>query len=65
MGEEGLEPHVGAPLGDATMQLWEGLAEMGLEPFVENPAERLVTVNTIKARRSCHVHSCTLLLFSS
>lgn len=29
-------------------QLWEGLTEMGLEPFVENEDERLVTVNTIK-----------------
>ncbi|KAK9818420.1 hypothetical protein WJX72_012441 [[Myrmecia] bisecta] len=29
-------------------ELWEGLREMGLEPFVENEAERLITVNTIK-----------------
>jgi alanine-glyoxylate transaminase/serine-glyoxylate transaminase/serine-pyruvate transaminase len=29
-------------------QLWEGLSKMGLEPYVENPDERLVTVNTIK-----------------
>lgn len=29
-------------------QLWEGLSKMGLEPFVEDPAERLITVNTIK-----------------
>jgi aspartate aminotransferase-like enzyme len=30
--------------------LWRGLAPMGLQPFVERPADRLVTVNTIKAR---------------
>jgi len=29
-------------------QLWKGLTELGLEPYVENPDERLVTVNTIK-----------------
>ena len=28
--------------------LWDGLAEMGLEPLVQNEQERLVTVNTIK-----------------
>ncbi len=31
-------------------QLWEGLGKMGLEPYVQNPEERLITVNTIKAR---------------
>jgi alanine-glyoxylate transaminase/serine-glyoxylate transaminase/serine-pyruvate transaminase len=29
-------------------QLWEGLRKMGLEPFVEDPKDRLCTVNTIK-----------------
>lgn len=29
-------------------QLWEGLSKMGLEPFVEDPKDRLCTVNTIK-----------------
>eukprot|EP00887_Chlorella_sp_A99_P003976 scaffold11.g3976.t1 len=29
-------------------QLWEGLTALGLEPFVEKPEDRLVTVNTIK-----------------
>lgn len=29
-------------------QLWEGLTAMGLQPFVEDPKDRLVTVNTIK-----------------
>lgn len=29
-------------------QLWEGLTKLGLEPFVEDPKDRLVTVNTIK-----------------
>ena len=29
-------------------RLWEGLTAIGLEPFVENPENRLATVNTIK-----------------
>ncbi|KAF8062065.1 Agxt [Scenedesmus sp. PABB004] len=29
-------------------QLWEGLSKLGLKPFVENDADRLITVNTIK-----------------
>lgn len=29
-------------------QLWEGLEELGLEPFAENPADQLPSVNTIK-----------------
>lgn len=29
-------------------QLWDGLKKMGLEPFVEDPKDRLCTVNTIK-----------------
>lgn len=29
-------------------QLWAGLGEMGLEPYVQNPDDRLVTINTIK-----------------
>ncbi len=32
-------------------QLWEGLAALGLQPFVEDPRDRLATVNTIKVRR--------------
>ena len=28
--------------------LWKGLKKMGLEPFCENPDDRLLTVNTIK-----------------
>ena len=28
--------------------LWKGLRKMGLEPFVEDPDDRLCTVNTIK-----------------
>jgi alanine-glyoxylate transaminase/serine-glyoxylate transaminase/serine-pyruvate transaminase len=28
--------------------LWDGLKQLGLQPFVEDPAERLITVNTIK-----------------
>jgi alanine-glyoxylate transaminase/serine-glyoxylate transaminase/serine-pyruvate transaminase len=29
-------------------RLWAGLRGLGLEPFVENEDDRLVTVNTIK-----------------
>ncbi|KAK9822746.1 hypothetical protein WJX74_003394 [Apatococcus lobatus] len=29
-------------------QLWEGLRDLGLEPFAENPADQLPSVNTIK-----------------
>ena len=28
-------------------QLWEGLSAMGCKPFVEDPKDRLATVNTI------------------
>ena len=47
VGEEGL-PAMWARHQRMHEQLWAGLTEMGLEPFVENPDERLITVNTIK-----------------
>lgn len=47
VADEGLEAMWARHL-EAHQQLWKGLAEMGLEPFVENPADRLVTVNTVK-----------------
>ena len=28
--------------------LWAGLSEIGLEPYVQNPEDRLITVNTIR-----------------
>ena len=28
--------------------MWKGLSELGLEPFVEDEKDRLITVNTIK-----------------
>ena len=28
--------------------LWAGLNEIGLEPYVQNPEDRLITVNTIR-----------------
>lgn len=34
-----------AAMGD---RLWSGLSALGLEPYVADPADRLVTVNTIK-----------------
>ncbi len=34
-------------------QLWEGLRALGLEPFAENPADQLPSVNTIKVTCLC------------
>lgn len=49
VGEEGLDS-MWARHKRLHDDLWVGLHELGLEPFVENPDERLVTVNTIKVR---------------
>ena len=32
------------------LRLWEGLTELGLEPFVEKEQYRLVSVNTVKVQ---------------
>ncbi len=40
-------------------QLWAGLSELGLQPYVQNPDERLVTVNTVKVRLR---HTAALIL---
>jgi len=47
VAEEGLE-ETWARHEKMHKQLWEGLTKLGLEPFVEDPKDRLVTVNTIK-----------------
>jgi alanine-glyoxylate transaminase/serine-glyoxylate transaminase/serine-pyruvate transaminase len=47
VAEEGLEK-MWARHEAVHKQMWEGLSKMGLEPFVEDPADRLSTVNTIK-----------------
>lgn len=47
VGEEGLEA-MWARHQRMHEDLWTGLKALGLEPFVENPDERLITVNTIK-----------------
>ncbi|KAL4431336.1 hypothetical protein ABPG75_006592 [Micractinium tetrahymenae] len=47
VAEEGL-PAMWARHAAAHAQLWEGLRALGLEPFVEDPKDRLTTVNTIK-----------------
>lgn len=47
VAEEGLGP-MWARHDAAYKQLWEGLTALGLEPFVEDPKDRLPTVNTIK-----------------
>ena len=51
IGEEGLEK-LWEKHKRLHNELWAGLKEMGLEPFVEDEKERLVTVNCIKARTS-------------
>ena len=50
VAEEGLEASW-ARHKQLHLDLWDGLGKLGLEPFVENPEERLVTVNTIKVGR--------------
>ena len=45
--EEGLD-HLWQRHGNCAQMLWGGLSAMGLEPLVENEADRLCTVNTIK-----------------
>ena len=50
VAEEGL-PAMWARHEAAHKALWAGLAQLGLQPYVEDPADRLVTVNTIKAGR--------------
>jgi len=47
VSEEGLDALWARHLA-AHNQLWEGLSAMGLQPFVENEQDRLITVNTIK-----------------
>ncbi|KAF6260634.1 pyridoxal phosphate-dependent transferase [Scenedesmus sp. NREL 46B-D3] len=47
VGEEGLQAMWARHLA-AHQLLWEGLGELGLEPYVADPKDRLVTVNTIK-----------------
>lgn len=32
--------------------LWQGLSALGLEPFIESDADRLISVNTIKVNDS-------------
>jgi alanine-glyoxylate transaminase/serine-glyoxylate transaminase/serine-pyruvate transaminase len=50
VAEEGLEKGWQRH-NDMHHMLWDGLKEMGLEPFVEKEQDRLITVNTIKVRR--------------
>ena len=47
VGEVGLE-NMWARHKRLHEDMWAGLQQLGLEPFVEDPADRLVTVNTIK-----------------
>ena len=48
--------------------LWKGLSELGLEPFVEDEKDRLVTVNTIKVSKLVlrkHYCKVSMKLFKS
>lgn len=47
VGEEGLQASW-ANHERLYHKLWDGLTKLGLEPFVEDENDRLVTVNTIK-----------------
>lgn len=47
VAEEGL-PSMWARHEACHHQLWDGLRSMGLKPFVESEADRLITINTIK-----------------
>ena len=47
VGEEGLE-NMWKRHQRLHEDLWKGLGELGLEPFVQDPKDRLATVNTIK-----------------
>ena len=47
VAEEGLD-HLWQRHSNCAQMLWGGLSSMGLEPLVEDPADRLCTVNTIR-----------------
>jgi hypothetical protein len=49
VADEGLEP-MWKRHQDMHDMLWDGLKQMGLQPFVEKDEDRLITVNTIKVR---------------
>lgn len=49
VAEEGLE-NMWARHRKVAQHLWQGLGDLGLEPFVEKPEDRLITVNTIKVQ---------------
>ena len=49
VGEEGLE-NMWKRHQRLHEDLWKGLGELGLEPFVKDPKDRLATVNTVKVR---------------
>lgn len=55
VGEEGLE-NMWKRHQRLHEDLWVGLGELGLEPFVQNPADRLATVNTVKVCLSLLTH---------
>lgn len=53
VGQEGLQA-MWERHARVQQHLWDGLSSMGLEPFVENKDERLITVNTIKVPLSMY-----------
>ena len=60
VAEEGLD-HLWQRHGNCAQMLWGGLTSMGLEPLVENEADRLVTVNTIKVARLTRTLTASVL----
>ncbi len=66
VGEEGLE-NMWKRHQRLHEDLWKGLGELGLEPFVQDPKDRLATVNTIKVRGARQTRSmclCSCLMYS-
>ena len=57
VAEEGLE-NMWARHTKVAQHLWTGLSDLNLEPFVEKPEDRLITVNTIKACPCSHGCAC-------
>ena len=47
VAEQGLDP-MWRHHTEMGKYLWAGLREIGLEPYVQDPADRLITVNTIR-----------------
>lgn len=63
VGDEGLESMWSRHL-KVHQLLWEGLKDLGLEPYAEDATERLITVNTIKVPDGIDFAALTALAMS-